>query len=182
MTDPIQPGPPGSEENVAADLAAKQAAAGMGTTEADIGALIAHLQAQMEVQAQQIETLLSQRGPQGEHPLVATAVNLRYHLSDMEHSEAHKPALGLADDLVEAAKAAAESGELGPVRAIVQRLERWNRRVRPRPGDDHHGRQAAEIIGDHLADQLDAFVPTPRRPGIASDRPPVPVVSGSVVG
>lgn len=181
MTDPI-PGQPAPEGDVAAELKAKQDAAEQaGVTEVDVQALIKAMQEQLEAQAAAIAELKAKAGPQGEHPLVSTAVNLRYHLGDMAHSDAHQPAIALADDLVEASKAAAESGDLSNVTSIMGRLERWARRVKPRPGDDHHGYQAAEIIAAHLPDQVDAFAPLPRRPGIATTQPPAKVLAGSVI-
>lgn len=188
MPDTTQQMPPGPgqmppPEDIAAGLAAKQAAAGdaLGPTETNVEALVAQMQAQMSAMAAQIQQLRTQAGPSGPHPLLATARNLRYHLADVEGSDAHAPGVQLADDLVEAAGHAVESGDLAHVRNIIGRLERFMRRVAVRPGDDHHGRAAREIISDHLPDQLDAFVPAPRQPGVASSQPPVRVTAGTVV-
>jgi hypothetical protein len=182
---PPQPGRAPSAAEMAAGLKAKQAAAaadgGLGPTETDIEALVAQMQQQMAAMAAQIQQMQAAAGPRGQHPLIATAANLRYHLRDAEGSDAHAPGIALADDLIEAAGNAVESGDLTHVRSILDRLTRFFRRLPARPGDDHHGRQAREIIADHLPDQLDAFIPSPKHPGLGSSRAPVPVVAGSVV-
>lgn len=196
---PPAPGQLPDEAVMAADLAAKQAAAQQtqaqtvgGLTDsapmtgADVDALIRQFQQQMAQQQayfdQRMTALIAQSGPAGPHPLVATADQLIYHLTDGAHRDSHAPAVQLADDLKDAALNAAESGDTSHVAAIIQRLERWLRRNPVPPGDAHHHRQAADIISFHLPDQLDVFVARPKSPGIESSQPPAKVISGSVTG
>jgi hypothetical protein len=190
MTDSPIPGPqaaPG-EADMAAELAAKQAAAAAASepgaapmaTETDVQALIEQMARQMALMQQQISQLQQDAGDSGEHPLLATARKLRYHLADVEGSDAHAPGVGLADDLVEAAGHAVESGDLQHVKGILGRLERWARRTGTRTGDDHHGLAARALIADHLPDQLDAFVPRPKAPQVGGGLP-VKVAAGTVV-
>ena len=177
MTDPITT-PPESD----ADLAAKLTAAGAtGITEADVTQLILAMQQQMAGMQAQILRLQAEAGPAGPHPLLATARMLRHHLADAEHRDSHAPAVQLADDLVDAAGHAATSGDLTHVKGILARLERWARRHPVPPGEAYHARQVADIIGYHLPDQLDSFVPAPKAPAVAGGAP-VKVVAGSVTG
>jgi len=192
QTLPSGPAGPGSSEaDVAAELAAKQAAAQAAAehqaavtgqpvsnplTGADAMAILAALQQQVA----QLQAQVAAAQPPGEHGLLATARLLRHHLADMEGSDAHAPGIGLADDLIEAAGHAIDSGDLTHVRSIAGRLDRFFRRAPQRAGDDHHGYHARQVLAFHLPDQLDSFTPRPRQPQVAGSAP-VPVTAGTVV-
>lgn len=169
------------EADAAAALAAQQTAAGVtGVTDVDVAALIHGMQQQMAAMAAQISQLQAEATPSGPHPLQATARMLRHHLADAEHRESHAPAVALAEDLVEASGHAVTSGDLTHVKSILARLDKWRRRNPVPPGDAYHARQADEIIGYHLPDQVETFVPRPKAPAVAGAAP-VPVITGSVV-
>lgn len=182
------------ERDIAAELAAKQAAAQQQInqdsqdsgrqmfTGADVAALIEGIQREMAAMKAQMTTLQASQGPQGVHPLLSVARQLRYHLGDMQHADSHASALQLADDLVDAAGNAIDSGNLDPVHGIAARLGRWLDRNPVPPGESYHARQAADIIRYHLGDQTDNFVPRPKAPAIESDRAPARVIPGSVTG
>lgn len=185
MTTPTPPAVPGQlpdEAAIAAQLQAEAAAGNTGQTETDVNLVIAQLQATVAGLTQQMASLQADAVKGGVHPLLATAKMLRHHLADAEHRDSHAPAIQLADDLVDAAGNAVQSGNLEHVTGILKRLDRWSQRNPVPPGESYHARQAHQIIGWHLPDQVDAFVPAPRAAGIASSQPPARVVAGSVTG
>lgn len=185
MTTPQPPAAPGQlpdEAAIAAQLQAEAAAGNTGQTESDRDLIIAQLQSAVANMQAQMDSLRADAVKGGVHPLLATAKMLRHHLADAEHRDSHAPAVQLADDLIDAAGNAIASGNLEHVSSIIKRLDRWSQRNPVPPGESYHARQAHQIIGWHLPDQLDAFVPAPRAPGLPSSQPPARVVAGSVTG
>jgi hypothetical protein len=151
--------------------------------EVDVQALLARVQA--------MEKKLAEAGYSGgQHPLTGTAVSardqLRVHLEhgNLTGSDEHAAVLRLADDLVDAAGNAVESGDVSAVRDIGARLERALGRIHPGNGDHHYFRQALEFVRHHLPEAADLVTaPAPSdRPQVASGRPPARVVTGSVTG
>ena len=183
-------GPPTAgvpDEEVAAQLAAGQAAAGvsMGGTFIDEDAIRALIEQQVR---QQVTAALRAAGaePPGE-PLVNTAVSLRNLLkthASMAPGTDHTAALGLADDLVDAAENAVKSGDVSHVTKIAGRLVTWLERLgHPGPGDFHYHRQALEFAKYHIADAAEKVQPpAPPLAPLTSTRAPVKVLEGSVTG
>jgi hypothetical protein len=121
----------------------------------------------------------------GEHAAVSNAKTLRGLIS--QHFEFHHKRAeleGLADDVVDAAGNAVESGDAGALRNVTEKLARRLRFFNPGPGDHHYYRQALGFVTDHIPDAADTI--TDQRPSsapeIGSDRAPAKVVAGSVTG
>jgi hypothetical protein len=169
-------------------LAAKVATGVPGET--DVRELLAQMQAQQNAMAAEIARLRAGGDPSGLHPLAGTAAAAREQLTvhlthnNLLNSPPHAAALRLADDLVDAAGNAVESGDVSQVRDIGGRLERALKRIHPGNGDNHYYRQAVEFVRDHLPDAADTVTaPTPSSaPAVASSQPPARVVAGSVTG
>ena len=183
-------GPPSAgvpDADVAAQLAAGQAAAGvdMGGTFVDEDAIRALIEQQVRLQ---VAAALRAAGaePPGE-PLVNTAVALRNLLkthASMSPNTDHTGALGLADDLVDAANNAVESGDVTHVEKIAARLTTWLERLgHPGPGDYHYHRQALEFAKYHIPDAAGKVTPpAPPMAPLTSTRAPAKVLEGSVTG
>lgn len=183
-------GPPSAgvpDADVAAQLAAGQAAAGvdMGGTFVDEDAIRALIEQQVRLQ---VAAALRAAGaePPGE-PLVNTAVALRNLLktqASMSPGIDHAAALGLADDLVDAANNAVESGDVTHVEKIAARLTTWLERLgHPGPGDFHYHRQALDFAKYHIADAAARVQPpAPPMAPLTSTRAPAKVLEGSVTG
>ena len=169
----------------AGDLASK--ASGGTPTEVDVPALLARMQAQQDAMAAEIARLKAGQAPQGEHPLILTALQTRDLIAthvDRGGGRGEGPQLlRLADDVTDAARNAVASGDTGPVRQIAQRLERALNRVHPGPGDHHYFTLALHGAGIHMQDAADAVTgPTPSAAGAVSGGKPATVVAGSVTG
>ena len=183
-------GPPSAgvpDADVAAQLAAGQAAAGvdMGGTFVDEDAIRALIEQQVRLQ---VAAALRAAGaePPGE-PLVNSAVSLRNLLrvqAAMAPGIDHTAALGLADDLVDAAGNAVESGDVTHVNKIAARLTAWLERLgHPGPGDFHYHRQALDFAKYHIPDAAEKVQPpAPPMAPLTSTRAPAKVLSGSVTG
>ena len=182
-------GPPSAgvpDADVAAQLAAGQAAAGvdMGGTVIDEDAIRAYIEAQVRAQ---VAAALRAAGaePPGE-PLVNTAVSLRNLLkihASMAPGTDHTAALGLADDLVEAAENAVKSGDVSYVEKIAARLTGWLERLgHPGPGDFNYHRQALDFAKYHVPDAAANVHPPVQAVALTSTRKPAQVVAGSVTG
>jgi hypothetical protein len=183
-------GPPTAgvpDDQVAAQLAAGQAAAGqaMGGTVVDEDAIRAYIESMVR---QQVTAALRAAGaePPGE-PLVNTAVSLRNLLkthASMSPGTDHTAALGLADDLVEAAESAVKSGDVTYVGKIAARLVTWLERLgHPGPGDFHYHRQALDFAKYHIPDAAENVHPPVQSAGLlTSTKPPAKVLEGSVTG
>lgn len=183
-------GPPSAgvpDADVAAQLAAGQAAAGvsMGGTYVDEDALRAVIEQQVRAA---VTAALRAAGaePPGE-PLVNTATALRNLLkthASMAPGTDHTTALGLADDLVDAAGNAVESGDVSHVEKIAARLVTWLERLgHPGPGDFHYHRQALDFAKYHVPDAAGKVQPpAPPMAPLTSTRPPAKVLEGSVTG
>jgi hypothetical protein len=179
------PGPgtaPPDEAQVAADLAAKQAAAPAGVTSVDVGQLFAAMKAMQG----QIDQLLAEKQASAAVPVVGVATDLRDLVT--QHA-AHTPGrdhgdvLRLADDIVDAAANAAQTGDGSILHDLAGKMARALKKVHPGPhGDLHYIAQAADFATDHLPEAAARLVPLTRAPALASDRAPVPVVQGSVTG
>lgn len=183
----LGPSPGGANDaDVAAQLAAGQAAAGepIGGTVIDEDAIRAYIEAQVRAQ---VTAALRAAGaePPGE-PLVNTAVALRNLLrthASMLPGADHGEGLRLADDLVDAAENAVESGDTAAVRKIGEQLTRWLKRAgNPGPGDFHYYRQAADFAEFHIPDAADGVTPKVKAPALTSLRKPAQVIAGSVTG
>jgi hypothetical protein len=177
---PVGTGPDPSE------MAAKIPA---GTpTAVDVPALLAQMQAQQEAMAAEIARLKAGQAPEGEHPLIGTALQTRDLIAthvDMGGGKNRGPViLRLADDVIDAARNAVSSGDTGPVRQLAQRLERALNQVHPGPGDHHYFTLALQGAGVHMQDAADAVTgPAPSSAGaVGSSQPAARVISGSVTG
>lgn len=173
---------PPDEAEVAAGLAAKQAAGPAGLTSADAAALLQGIKA---LQAR-VDALEEEKSSGAAIPVQNTAETLR----DLIRTHAaHNPGpdysdlLRLADDGADAAKNAAESGDGSQVITIASRIARALHKVHPGPGDHHYFRQALGFAEVHLIDAAEALVPRPKAAAaVESSQPPAKVVSGSVTG
>ena len=170
------------EQDIASELAARQAAHPAGITDVDIPAMLAMIQG---LQAR-VDSMEADRAAGNAPPVKATAETIRDLLT--AHAN-HNPGAdftavkGLADDLVDAAGNAADSGDGAALTAVAGKLERAVAKVHPGPGDHHYLTQALGFIRDHLPDVVDRLVP-PVRPAAAvgSGRAPAKVIAGSVTG
>lgn len=175
---PAQPAAaPPPEAQVAADLAARQAAAPGGITETDVSKLLEGMAAMQE----RLDALEAERAAGTAPAAVATAEALRdiirTHAS--QSSADHGDVLRLADDAVEAAGNAAESGDGSQLHVIAGKIARALARVDPGAGDHHWYRQAVGFAGVHLPDAADQLVPKRTAP---ADQAPAGAITGSVVG
>jgi len=160
--------------------------AGASATEADVAAMLA----QMKAMQAQLDKLQAERAAEHAPVLVSTAQSLRdqlaVHASGISGATAdHTRALALADDAVDAARNAVDSGDVSALRTVTERLTRALKAVHPGPGDHHYFRQALEFAEHHLPLAMDTFTenqPASAAPAIGSDRPPARVLQGSVTG
>lgn len=179
------PAPPlPSEAEMAAGLAAKQSAAPSGVTDVDAAQLLAIIQ---QLQAR-VDSLEDDKAKGTPAPVVGTAETIRdllkVHAAHNPQTD-HAPVLALADDAVDAAGNALESGDGGELRKIGDRLVRAIRKIHPGPGDHHYLNQALGFAEDHLPDAIDSLQPKRERTpaaALGSDRAPARVISGSVTG
>ena len=185
-TDLRNSAPPGvsppSEAEVAAGLAAKQAAGPQGVTDVDVAKLFAMIGAQQK----QLDQLLAERAASSSEPVLNNAVSLRdliaVHATHTPGTD-HSAVLRLADDAVDAARNAAGSGDGSLVTQISQKIARALHKVHPGPGENHYFRQALGLAEVHLPDSAAELV-APVVPAVAltSGRSPATVVAGSVTG
>jgi hypothetical protein len=175
--------PPGEAE-VAAGLAARQAAGPAGLTGADVKQLLAGIQALQD----RVNTLEQEKAAGAAVPVQETAQALRDLVAThAAHNPgtSHADALRLADDVVDAAKNAADSGDPAHVISIAGKLDRALMKVHPGPGDHHYFAQALGFVRVHLIDAAEALAPRPAQAPAAevgSGRPPAKVTAGSVTG
>src|SRR5271170_6319215 len=111
-------------------------------TETDVNAVIATMQAQMAAMAEQIAGMKSTQAT-GEHPLIGAAASARDLIA--QHFEFHRKGpelIRLADDNLDAARNAVDSGDTGAQRQVNSKLERALMRWHPGPGDHHYFTQA----------------------------------------
>jgi hypothetical protein len=176
MTDqqPMGGADPGQ---LAADLAAKQAAAPSGVTSVDPQVLIDAIeQLQARVQAMEAEKAAGS----GRHPLLTTVEQLEAFVA---HGHSDTAGHQLALDLVDAAgNAVDKGGNLTEVEKLSARLSKWLHRNAPQPGENYHYNNAVQIADFHLPDQIEGFVPPARPVTPLGGGRPVPVVQGSVTG
>lgn len=173
---------PPPESQVAAQLAARQSAAPAGITEVNVDKLLAGIAA---LQAR-VESLEAEKAAGNAAPVKGNAEVMR---DLIKVHAAHNPAtdhgdvLRLADDLVDAAGNAAESGDGGIIHELAQKMERALLRVHPGPGDHSYFGQALDFAKYHMHDAADQLVrKPPPAVAIGSDRPPATVVQGNVTG
>lgn len=166
-------------------LGAQIAAGGSGATDVDVPSLLSAIKQMSD----RVAALEQEKRQQAGNPLVGTAESLRdvlaAHAARTSTGVDHAPALSLADDLVDAAGNAAESGRLEHVASIGAKLETWLKRHHPGPGDFHDFRQALDFAGVHLADALENYqadAPSSAAPAVTSSRPPARVIAGNVTG
>jgi len=153
-------GSPVSEQEIAQRA---QASAGLGVTEADIGAILGRIKAMEAALAE------AQRAAKPSSSLVGTVDTLQHHLTG--HGD--PKAIELGNDVAEAAKAATETGDTAHLAKTADKLARHLLRNRPYPGENYHYGHALDGAQAHVPDAIDAFVP-PAVPG--------KVVEGAVVG
>lgn len=178
--------PEGSpEQDVAAQLAAGQAEAGVGVgaTGVDIAALLEQIEAYKAATDARISQLeREKRAGAGVPPLISTVQSLTdllgLHASQSPGTD-HAEALNLAADLKEAAADAVSSGDPQHVSVIGGKLARWL-------GRHHTGSpfeaQLADFAGPHLADAVETLeAPAGASTAIGSSRAPVKVTAGNVI-
>lgn len=180
FTPAAPPAAPPPEAEVAAQLAAGQAASPGGVTETDVAKLVAG----MATMQARLDALEEERAAGAAVPVQATAEALRdiLRLHDSQSSADHGDALRLADDAVDAAKNAAESGDGSQVHVIAGKLARALKRADPGAGDHHWYRQAIGFAEVHLPDAADQLVPKRTAVASGSTAAPAQVVQGSVTG
>ena len=175
---------PPPEDEVALGLAARQAAAPAGVTSVDVEALAAtilHLQ-------ERLSALEEERQAGAAVPVQATAETLRdlIKVNAAHHPAAdHADLVRLADDAVEAAKDAVQSGDGSLLAQIAGKIERALDRVHPGPGDHHYHAQATAFARVHLPDAAAQLVPRPQQPAagvLGSSGAARPAIQGSVIG
>jgi hypothetical protein len=180
------PGPgtaPPSEADVAAGLAAAQAGAPRGVTQVDVDALMGMIQGLQD----QLNSLQAEKDAGDSAPVLGTASSLRdlikVHAAHNPGTD-HADVLRLADDAVDAATNAQDSGDGSIVGDIAGKIARALHRVHPGPGDHHYFRQALGFAEVHLPDAAAQLRPRPPQAAaaITSDRAPATVVQGSVTG
>lgn len=187
-TDPQRQEAPAFGASVPAPLLAGAARAAAGPAQVDVAALEERLNMQIEALAREVTRLRQGGAAGGVHPLQGTAKAIRDMLAT---HFLHRPGddgsavLRLADDTVDAAANAVESGDTSTVRDLAGRLERAINRAHPGPGDHHWIRQALDFTRNHLLEAADT-VTGPSGGGaaaaIGSSAPPAQVVAGSVTG
>lgn len=173
---------PPSEQEVAADLAAKQAGAPAGLTDVDVNALLAGIKMLQD----RVDALEAEKASGAAIPVVNTAEALRdliaTHAAHTPGTD-HTDLLRLADDAVDAARNAADSGDGSIVTQLSNRISRALQRVHPGPGTHHWFHQAAGFADVHLPDAAAQLVPKSKASySLGSAQGSVPVVQGSVTG
>lgn len=188
MSDPYTPDQlAAARDDAAANLAAPIPAgppagidvSGASATEADVKAMLA----QMKRMQDQLDALQAERAARNAPALVATAESLRdqlrVHASGISGATAdHTKVLALADDAVDAAGNAVDSGDVGPLRQITDRIGRALQAVHPGPGDHHYFAQALGFV-THLHNAMDDFTADQAKPAPAGNGK---VLEGSVTG
>lgn len=182
--DQVQPPPLGT---TLPDDANEQVASSASATEVDVPALLARMQAQQDAMAAEIARLKAGQAPQGDHPLVGVATQardqLREHFANDDTATDSSGVMRLADDVVDAAGNAVESGNVGPVRQLGEKMTRALAKIHPGPGDHHYFAQALGFYRDHLPDAADTVTePSPSPAPAIGGGQSVPVVQGSVTG
>ena len=171
------------ETELAAGLAARQAAGPAGVTSVDTEALMAGIAA---LQAR-VQALEAEKASGAAEPVTNTAEALRsqVQLNAAHHPEFdHTDVLRLADDVADAAGNAADSGDGSIVTDLAGKLVRALRKVTPNRGETHYWRQALGMADVHLPEAAAALVPKPQATAgaIGSDQPPAKVIQGNVTG
>lgn len=162
-----------TEEQMAADLQARQAAAPTGITDVDPQVLLAAI-AQLQ---QQMAALQAEKGASGKPPLLSVTDALTEFVG---HLYADTPGHQLALDMADAAANAVQSGDGLAVEKLGVKLEKWLTRHAPAPGENYHYRQALDLVRHHLADQLEVLQPPVKPLTPVSGGAPARVVPGSV--
>lgn len=140
------------------DVAAAAVSGGASATEIDPAALLKQIQA---MQAR-LDTLAAERVPAGGPPVVSNANALRdligvHAVGITGPVPDHAPVLAMADDLVDAATAAADNGDGSKVREIAGRIEKWLNAHHPGAGDHTYHAQAVGFASVHVPDSADAL-------------------------
>jgi hypothetical protein len=177
MTDPSnQAWTPAAETFSAGDAAEQmaQGSTGLGVTEADIEGILSQLR-DVQTRLDQAERERIKSAPP---VLVSTVDSLLHHLEG--HGD--PDALDIGKSLQEAAVNSTQSGDTGPMVKIAAKLARHLQRNAPYPGENYHYKAAADWAANHVPDAIDAFVPPAASQAVTSDRAPVKVVEGTVVG
>jgi hypothetical protein len=173
----VQPPPVGTGPSPA-DMAAKLS--GAMPFEVDVEAMI------KAAVAAEVKRIMAQSSAgEGEHPVIGATIAAQGLIG--QHFEFHRrrdELTRLADDNVDAARNAVESGDAGPLRQVNARLERALLRWHPGPGDNHYFTQALAHVQVHIPDAADTITePTPSSaPAVGSSQAPAKVLQGSVTG
>lgn len=161
--------------------------AGAVPAEVDVNALWAQMQDQMAAMQAQIAQLRAGQQPDGAHPASGTAQQvlelLKIHFAHNPHADG-AAVLGAAEDLLDAAGNAVDSGDVSVARELATRFERILQRNHPGPGQHFYYNQAVDMAANHVHDALDLITGPAPRPAaaVSSSQPPVKVISGSVTG
>jgi predicted nucleic acid-binding protein len=163
-------------------LAARQAAAPAGITDVDANKLLAAMQ---RMQAQ-IDQLQAEKAAGLGVPVITNAelmrALLKTHAAHYLGTD-HTDVLRLADDTVDAAKNAAESGDGSILTQLAGKMERALKKVNPGPGDFTYFQQARDFATDHIPEAAAQLVPVPQTSAaLASSGAATPVIQGSVTG
>jgi hypothetical protein len=179
VKEQVQQAPPVGVAPDPADLMSKLS--GASPFEVDVEAMV------KAMVAAEVKRIMAQHaGAEGEHNLIGTMAQARALIAT--HFEFHPKKdelLRLADDTLDAAKNAVESGDTGTVRQVASKLERRLNFFHPGPGDHHYFRQALSLVSSSLPDAADTVTeakPDYSKPAVGSSQAPVKVLQGSVTG
>lgn len=171
--------------DLGAKLAAGQVAAGVdvGGTDVNVTELLAGIQAlQDRVAALETEKRAGAGDPLG-NAVQSLKALLGLHAAHTPGVD-HSGAASMADDLVDAAGNAVQSGDVGNVEKIAGKIAKWLRRDgNPGPGDHPFYAQAVDFAEHHVPDAAELVEP-PAAPAaaIGTDRPAAKVIAGNVTG
>lgn len=156
-------------------------------TEVDIAALLRRMQAQQDALSAEVARMRAAQGAtSGEPRLIADSRAARGLIAehfDRGYRGDGPAVLRLADDMVDAAGNAVQSGDTGPARDVMGKLARALHGVHPGAGDHHYFTQALSIVEHSLPAAADEITgPQPGSAKAVSGGAPVKVLAGSVTG
>jgi hypothetical protein len=128
-------------------------------------------------QQAQLDQLLAEKSTASAQPVLGTA----QAIADLLTLHGDPAASEIAADLVEAAKAATDSGDGKFTDQIRAKLVKYLSRNAPVPGENYAYGHALDMASNHLPDALDDLKPASRAPALAG-APSGQVVQGTIVG